>query len=212
MKLTYLSIFTINCTLLINCFTAFAAQETKVQNILLTKHCITTPQIWSLEAPDQFISYSDLRKKEGSSVFAQGNSIIIEGIVTDKNCIPLAGASIKIWQKNLGQKKAKTDITFYTGLNVSDTLGRFSFYTIMPLPEHDDEPMLYINISHPEIIDFETVMLFSKDGINSPSLKNLTKLERNLLVAKCRNCNDTKAVPIYDFRIITDGKPPYKDY
>ncbi|MDJ1406838.1 MAG: hypothetical protein MRQ13_00280 [Candidatus Midichloria sp.] len=72
-----------------------------VQDSILIKDCIITLQIWSLEAPTKFATSSELRKQTGSSVFAQGQSIIISGTILDQNCVPITGANVKIWQKNL---------------------------------------------------------------------------------------------------------------
>ncbi|AEI88876.1 MAG: Protocatechuate 3,4-dioxygenase beta subunit [Candidatus Midichloria mitochondrii] len=183
-----------------------------IQDSILIKDCIITPQIWSLEAPTKFATTSELRKQTGSSVFAQGQSIIISGTILDQNCVPITGANVKIWQKNLGKPSSRTDKTKYTGSNISDNLGHFSFHTIMPAPEPNESPRVYFHISHPDIINFETIMLFPKNQNNDAELKNLTAQEKNLLIAKCKNCPNNEGAPIYEFKIIIEGKTNYKNY
>ena len=183
-----------------------------VEDKMLVKNCIITPQLWSLDAPTTFANTSELRRATGSAVIAEGKSIIISGTVFDQNCVPLTGANVKIWQRNLGKKKLPTDQTMYTGSSISDNLGNFSFYTIMPVSQKGESAKIYIHISHPDIMNFETVLLFPNNKNNDEELKNLSHKEKNLLTTKCKNCLNNNEIPIYELKIIVEGKTNYKTY
>ena len=193
----------------------FAKNSIAIENVedkIIVKDCIVTPQLWSLDSPRTFANTSELRKSAGSTVMVEGKSIIVIGTVFDQNCVPLTGANVKIWQKNFGKKKLPTDQTMYTGSNISDNLGNFSFYTIMPISENGESPKIYIHISHPDIMNFETVLLFPNNKNNDEELKGLSNEEKNLLIAKCKNCLNNHEVPIYELKIVVEGKANYKSY
>lgn len=74
------------------------------------------------EMPKKFRSLNDLTRDAGSFVSTQGEDIIIIGRIMDANCVPIAGASVKIWQD-----EANTN-----GTATSDNMGRFHFITHLP--------------------------------------------------------------------------------
>ena len=60
----------------------------------------TPPQVEGPFYPvvDQLDTDSDLIQIQGSNVGAKGKIVIIEGIVTDQLCVPVAGTLVEIWQ------------------------------------------------------------------------------------------------------------------
>jgi len=104
---------------------------------------ITPPMLFAEEgAPKKFNPNNNLARKVGSYYFAKGEPLIIEGIVTDINDIPMEGVKINIWQANAGgyyqskitdEQDPNFDLNFTeTGTYITDTLGRFMFLTTMP--------------------------------------------------------------------------------
>ena len=185
----------------------------EIQNPDIIKDCILTPQLWALESPKSFLTSSDLRKKTGSSIFLSGQNIIISGSVLDDHCVPLTSARVNIWQKNPDKKSSLNHgMEYINGSIITDNLGNFEFYTLMPEHEKDSKPFVFFHISHHDILDFETRMFFSSDLEHEKSLEELSSTERKSLVATCLNCKDHDPVDQYYFQIIVPGKSHYKEY
>ena len=53
-----------------------------------------------LPKPKKFHRTNNLTRKTKDLFFSQGEAIIIEGYVLDKNCVPITNTSLQIWQLN----------------------------------------------------------------------------------------------------------------
>ena len=113
--------------------------------------CPITPQIWEIEQkPEASGVYkgNNLYRKTGSALFAIGEKIKIEGVLVDSNCVPIDGAVVTIWQRNAkgayqfdgynkeddkysDQKNKDSNFTG-SGMSITDNLGRYAFWTIVP--------------------------------------------------------------------------------
>ena len=90
---------------------------------------------------DQADKDSDLTRVDGRSGVAEGQKIILTGVVQDHKCQPVAGALVEIWQAcHTGKynhpgdpNPAVKDPNFqYWGRSLTDENGRYSFKTIIP--------------------------------------------------------------------------------
>ncbi len=90
---------------------------------------------------DQPDKDADLTFVQGQTGKAVGQEIFVQGIVTDQNCAPLAGALVEIWQACTTGKynhpndpnPAPLDRNFqYWGRAVTDATGLYRFKTILP--------------------------------------------------------------------------------
>ena len=179
----------------------------------IVKNCSATPSLWADKSPKSFLTSSDLRRSPGSSVFISGQNIVIFGRVLDERCIPLAAAKVNIWQQHPHQNISNDkDPSYLTGSITTDNLGNFSFYTIMPLKEKNIEQSIHFHISHPDVLDFETQMFFSKNIGDADLLKDLSEQEKASLTAICANCEDQEVIDKYYFQIIVPGVGHYKEY
>lgn len=118
-----------------------------------------TPKSEVRENPDKNVPIylandNDLTYVNGKPGNAEGQQVIVQGVVTDKNCKPIEGANIIIWQAshtgmynhqgddvNLDFKHPTTGKTIkrqhdqffqYWGKDVTDKKGKYAFKTIVP--------------------------------------------------------------------------------
>ena len=140
--------------------------------------------------PEKFNQNNNLARSLGSYYFASGEPLIIEGIVTDINDIPIEGAIVTIWQANsfgyyqskiTDGESSKIDRNFMeTGTFFTDSLGRYLFLTVVPgaiktYPTHC--PHVNVMVSKKGITTLFTKIFFSKivpdDCDNSKDIKSL---------------------------------------
>jgi protocatechuate 3,4-dioxygenase beta subunit len=85
--------------------------------------------------------WNDLTRVLGARIAADGEAIEVTGIVTDRECRPLAGAQVEIWQACATGRyahprdgnPAALDPNFgYFGIAETDASGRYRFKTIKP--------------------------------------------------------------------------------
>ncbi len=90
---------------------------------------------------DQADKDNDLTWVKGSTKRAEGEVIIIKGVVQDLNCQPIMGALVEIWQAcHTGKynhsgdpNNAELDENFqYWGKAITNSKGEYDFTTIMP--------------------------------------------------------------------------------
>lgn len=182
----------------------FAPEEPIIRN------CLPTPQIWMADYPDVFAKTSDLRRQSGSSIFANGQNIVLYATVFDEHCVPLQDAFIKMWQYNLGdQEKKGAAEDLYTASSISDNLGRFSLYTIMPAKENGEAPKIMLHISHPEFQPFETQIFFSRT--RDRFFSKIPKSKQDRLIAQYSGV-DAQGIMYYTINLILSGKTHYREY
>lgn len=84
---------------------------------------------------------ADLTKVNGRAASADGQYILVNGVVQDKDCRPIAGAIVEIWQACKSGKynhpsdtsNSKLDPNFqYYAMVKSNAKGEYSFKTILP--------------------------------------------------------------------------------
>ena len=84
---------------------------------------------------------ADLTKLNGNLASAEGEVVIVKGVVADQDCKPIPGAIVEVWQACKSGKynhpsdtsAAKLDPNFqYYAMIKADSKGRYSFKTIIP--------------------------------------------------------------------------------
>lgn len=104
---------------------------------------VTPPQMVGPYYPEsgQVWEDADLTVFRGSTTVAQGEPIIVHGVVTDAKCLPLPNALVEIWQadKNGKYKHSADDRNVpldqnfqYWGRIYTDAQGRYAFKTVFP--------------------------------------------------------------------------------
>jgi protocatechuate 3,4-dioxygenase beta subunit len=106
-----------------------------------------------LPKPRKFHHSNNLTRKSKDVFFSQGESIIIEGYILDKNCVPITNASIQLWQSNshglnqeglnakklaYNQKKLEIYDPHFSsnGSTSSDNTGFYRFILIRPCGDY----------------------------------------------------------------------------
>jgi protocatechuate 3,4-dioxygenase beta subunit len=112
--------------------------------------CRVTEQMGHiLEKPKKINKNNNLTRKPENLFFSKGKSVILEGYILDKNCVPIPNATINVWQKNnfgVNQydlkgknlrnepEKLKEFDTHFTnnGSSASDNTGFYNFILLQP--------------------------------------------------------------------------------
>jgi len=133
---------------------------------------------------DQLDKDADLVQVQGHSAAAQGQVILVEGIVTDQACAPVAGILVEIWQACESGRynhpsdpnTAPLDPNFqYWGKAITDAQGKYKFRTILPgaYPADTDwmrPPHIHFRISGKGYRELITQMYFAGEALNSKDL------------------------------------------
>lgn len=194
--------------------------------VAIINQCEITPQIWLPKTPPVTQKTNNLRRLVGSSQFASGNPIIIEGVIMDDACVPISDAMVEIWQANskgwfdynnvLGEKSDPNFIG--TGSTVTDNMGIYNFITVMPGSIHQMRaPHINIRVRHKDFPVFESIIYFENRHLNSKDVvlnKEVKPAKRNLLIAKERKYskNGSEYGVLYRLNITIDGQNKYKKY
>lgn len=171
---------------LLSSLSVFAlARVAKAEDLMCVKG-LTPKQVEGPFYPivDQVDKDADLIYIKGSAAQAIGEVVIVEGYVTDQNCVPVKNALVEIWQAchtgkynhQADPNPAELDPNFqYWGKAVTDEKGFYRFRTIIPgaYPADtgwDRPPHIHFKISalrHRELI---TQMYFAGQDLNAKDL------------------------------------------
>lgn len=143
---------------------------------------------------DQLDKDTDLTHLEGSSIKAEGKVVYITGQVIDKNCEPIRGAIVEIWQACVSGRYnhpgddsgLALDKNFqYWGIARTDDSGKYLFKTILPgsYPAGAGwirPPHIHYKISALGFFELITQLYFSGNPLNDQDriLMNLPASER----------------------------------
>lgn len=159
---------------------------------------------------DQIDTDADLIMVSGSSAGAKGKIVIVEGIVTDQTCTPVAGALVEIWQACESGRynhpsdpnTAPLDPNFqYWGKAVSDNQGKYRFRTVVPgaYPANADwvrPPHIHFKIARLGYVELITQMYFTGESLNA----------KDLILQRLKKSDQAKL--IVDFKEVTDAPHP----
>ena len=185
--------------------------------------CALTPDIWSVGILPEAKNSNNLTQNYTSFEIARGKKIVIKGKVLDKNCVPISGVKVSIWQANsfgLYQFNADDvhdehyDENFSGSGNIlTNNLGEFEFITIYPGKAHAINPNIIFKVEHQNFYPFETRMFFPENN-NANDIKNLNpsliKTQIPLVIAKTNGKINDRV--IYNFVITLNQSNLYKEY
>ena len=167
---------------------------------------------------DQVDTDADLITVAGATAAAKGKIVIVEGIVTDQTCKPVAGALVEIWQACESGKynhpsdpnTAPLDPNFqYWGKAVSDNEGRYRFRTIVPGAYPADTgwvrpPHIHFKIARLGYVELITQMYFSGESLNGKDLilQRLKKSDQAKVIVEFKPVADVPhSVGVFNIQI-----------
>jgi protocatechuate 3,4-dioxygenase beta subunit len=153
--------------------------------------CTPTPFQPAVNYPGarHIVSSNDLTAPAGKAVTASGEKLVIMGRVLDKNCVPLQGAVVELWQANpygalrlaSAEDRVNTAPVFSgAGRTVTDNDGVFTFTTVFPGSLKNQGPRLNFRVIQEGIPQFNTVFFFENDerNMSDPLYKRLKVADR----------------------------------
>ncbi|MBC7742599.1 MAG: hypothetical protein H7061_10405 [Bdellovibrionaceae bacterium] len=162
----------------------------------------TPPQVKGPFYPvvNQVDTDADLIMLQGHSQIADGEIVLVEGIVSDQRCLPVEGALVEIWQAcKTGRynhpsdpNTAALDPNFqYWGKAVTDKNGFYRFRTIIPgaYPADTDwmrPAHIHFKVARLGYNELITQMYFEGDKYNSSDkiLQQLKKDDQQKVIVK----------------------------
>ena len=158
---------------------------------VMSLSCQTTPFASDYTNITRVNKSNNTWRKAGSGIFSDGQYIVVTGRVIDNHCTPVSNALIEISLKcghnptNYTDKDDQCNDNILTASALTDNLGYYRFYTIMPgsmVNENnqdsyedgenikstgqlgaDDIPYIQFVISHEELHQFRTQMFFPEE-------------------------------------------------
>lgn len=166
---------------------------------------------------DQVDKDADLIYVNGSQIQALGEVVIVEGIVTDQNCVPVKGALVEIWQACESGRynheadpntAASIDPNFqYWGKAITNEKGFYRFRTIVPgaYPADvgwDRPPHIHFKITALKYRELITQMYFAGQALNDKDLilQDLSQDDQKKVVVEFKNKADQQH-PVGQFDI-----------
>ncbi len=155
---------------------------------------------------DQVDTDADLIQIQGATKIADGEIVLITGIVTDQNCVPAEGALVEIWQACKSGRynhpsdpnRAPLDPNFqYWGKAVTDKNGHYRFRTIIPgaYPASTDwmrPPHIHFKVSRLGYMELITQMYFKGEKHNGTDkiLQQLKKADQDKVIVEFTDVED----------------------
>lgn len=183
--------------------------------------CPTTPQISTSFPPKEMIgTSSNLARRTGSGVFAQGKLIYIQGKITDSGCIPVPNAVVQIWQANsMGDAVYGKDIATssdkdfqYSGRATTNNAGEFTFLTVIPGSRTGEAPFISLRVNHSSLEALETKLFFPGD-INRSDADFLELMDKDRpLVTAIPGQSQPGQPAIYYIPLALKGSIPYRRF
>ncbi len=214
-------------TLLLFGFARISLATPQLSNELFEPKPATPTRLFSadLSMPEKFNTTNNLVQKTGSFYAAFGELINVQGIITDSFGLPIDGVVVEIWQTNsagkyqtlLGKNSNLVDRNFnMSGRTITDNLGNYYFFTIMPGFYLNRAPHINFNVYHPQFGKLETEMYFEDHPKNNIDYQYLSydEEDRKSLTAKVRLTDifNSKSTKIVTFNIVMKGVHQYKSF
>jgi protocatechuate 3,4-dioxygenase, beta subunit len=165
-------------------------------------------------------SGNNLLMPAGKAEEAKGQKVTIRGRVLDKQCIPVANATVELWQNSPTGRwllAGKDDLAAAgpvfagAGRTYTDNEGNFSFVTAFPAPMNGRAPRVYVKVSGAGIPDIGTALYFSEDERNNkdPDYARLSaKARADTLIRMSSYGSELYG----DVELVIATKTPYKTY
>ncbi|MCH9754093.1 MAG: hypothetical protein K0T99_04250 [Alphaproteobacteria bacterium] len=209
--------------ILIQIFMSVAMAESLHKTCVFSS-CATTPEVKTVDKPSGYASYNDLTRMPGGFNNEYASKVLVRGIVVDKECIPIANAKIKFWQRDeygdyryykkfaTAYEKYKSNYKMYRqfrghGTAFSDNTGKFLFITVKPSQPKKKNFLDGVNamVSVKGFNDFETKIYLQKTH-NKKEIHHGVSAHLNLAATKFYGKE------VYDVYIVLDGLNKYRRY
>lgn len=103
-----------------------------------------------------------------------------------------------------------------SGSAITNNLGYYRFYTIMPGTYHNTTPKIHFNVMYSKIMRLETLMFFpdKNNGAELKSISDSNLLRESLVAIKLKEEENfyNKSCPIYRFDITLNVDVKYREY
>jgi protocatechuate 3,4-dioxygenase beta subunit len=140
--------------------------------------CVASPrlEIHNYPGASHIANGNNLMLPAGKSVVARGQELVIEGVVLDNHCVPVADAMVELWQvdpfgkwslANADDLANPNPVFAGAGRTSSDNLGHFNFITAFPAEIKNHSPHLHLKIRVRGQKDFYTMLWFADDVRNA---------------------------------------------
>ena len=181
--------------------------------------CAPTPKLPTTNYPGMknIPPGNNLLKPAGKSIEAEGQKLLLMGRLLDKNCVPVANATVEIWQADAsgqfllateGDRATPNPAFAGAGRTYTDNEGNFTFITAIPGAVKSRAPNIQLRVDADSFAPFSTVLFFS-DGIK----EQIPAIAREKLVLAPKpfsaNPEEGMAAPVM---IILPGETPYRGY
>lgn len=138
--------------------------------------------------------FNNLRRRQGSAIFAIGEQLFVEGYVKDIDGIPIDNVMVKLIQTNsngvYNHMIEKTDALYDSnfngnGVTFTDNRGYYRFLTVFPGYYNRRAPHLHVRFEHAKHGLIETEIYFRNHPRNStdPKYSRLKRKQRELVTA-----------------------------
>lgn len=217
--------FTMLCLLLAALPLAVRAAEPHVVKVV--DECQPTPKLLVENYPGgkNIPNGNNLLRPAGKALDAGGQRLVLMGRVFDSHCIPIAGATIELWQADpFGRWLLATPedlvnpnpVFAGAGRTYTDNNGQFIFTTAFPAPAKGRAPHLNIRVEADEISPFTTQLYFSGDTRNEtdPAFKRLPAASRRQVTLGMQAMGSSDAAAGYSgvIDLVLPGRTPYHRY
>jgi protocatechuate 3,4-dioxygenase beta subunit len=218
------SLFVLFLTLGVFGMHSFKAQAEPIrQPEIIPYKCAATPALKVNFPPnDEIGKTNNLWRKTGLAMPAFGRPIYIKGVVLDRECKPVQGAVVQIWQADnegdyaLGDKgKKKIDPYFgESGTTYTNNLGEYSFITIFPGAEKGEVPYIRFRVKQRDFKPLRTKMYFAETASKDKDYNELSAKKSALLTAVSdpNGLSNKKEPMTYYFNLSLKEKLMYKEY
>lgn len=184
-------------------------------NVLASETCkfLKTPDqplgpFYPLQLPSD--TNIDLTQVEGNTRSAFGERVLITGVVQDKNCKPIEGAIVEVWQacesgkynhpSDTSPNKLDPNFQYYAQV-ITNSKGEYSFKTIIP-GEYDASaswrrpPHIHFKVSLRGYEELVTQLYFKGEKLNDFDriLQSLNKDEQNEVVVEFKQANASHTI------------------
>ena len=153
-------------------------------------------------------SNADLTKVEGKGAIAKGEVVIVSGVVTDENCVPVKGAIVEVWQachsgrynhpSDTSAAKLDPNFQYYAQIK-TNAKGEYSYKTIIPgeyaaTGTWTRPPHIHYKVSLRGYEELITQLYFKGNRNNEYDriLQSLNKDEQNAVIVDFKSTSNSK--------------------
>ncbi len=197
--------------------------------------CKVTPQIAPSFVVEKIEKTNNLTKKPGAVAKARGEYLIISGKVIDEQCVPIPNTVITLWQNdssgyNINDyrinnkwqvKNPDYDKNFaYSGTVQTDNFGNFSFITIVPKPDVNNQNSsshFNIKVESGKFAKLRT-RIYLADNKNNSTDSALIDLQKEINGAELVRRVEAKPtssnldIKKYEINLVMQGIAHYRQY